>query len=241
MCIGTLVMATMWGVAHLQMRLGSESLALRYLLTLGAGYVVYLLTLRLWAGALLRQHGDAGSSPPDFGLADVDFSFPREGAVANGPGFKSGSGGDFGGGGASGDFSGGTDAGIAFGDDSGGVVSGAFEVAAGADEGAIVVVPVVAVFLIGVALVFGVGSLLMLYFGWEALLAVAVELTFTYVSARTAVRVVREGWLSAAVRLTWKPMLGALLCAVLLGAVIDHFIPAAQSLPQAIRWLQLNT
>ncbi len=36
-------------------------------------------------------------------------------------------------------------------------------------------------------------------------------------------------------------MLGALICAVLLGAVIDHFIPSAQSLPQAIRWLQLNT
>lgn len=62
----------------------------------------------------------------------------------------------------------------------------------------------------------------MLYFGWEALLPLAVELAFSYVSARTAVRVVREGWLTAAVRLTWKPMLGALLCAVLLGAVMDH-------------------
>lgn len=244
LCIGTLVMATMWGVAHLQMRLGSESLALRYLLTLGAGYLVYLLTLRLWAGGLLKHRGDSGSSSTDFGLSDVDVSFPRDAAAPTGPGFKSGGGGDFGGGGASGDFSGGTDTsrgtGLAFDDDSRGVVSGAFEVAAGADEGAIVVVPVVAVFLVGVALVFGVGSLLMLYFGWEALLAVAVELAFTVVSARTAVRVVREGWLSAAVRLTWKPMLGALICAVLLGAVIDHFIPAAQSLPQAIRWLQLN-
>jgi hypothetical protein len=60
------------------------------------------------------------------------------------------------------------------------------------------------------------------------------------VSARTAVRVVREGWLSAAVRLTWKPLLGALFCAVLLGATIDHFIPAAHSLPQAINLIHAS-
>ena len=240
LCIGTLVMAVMWGVAHLQMRLGSQSLALRYSLTLGAGYLVYLLILRLWAAALLRHRSDLGSGSTDFGLSEVDFSFPQGGAAPNWSGFKSGGGGDFGGGGASGDFSGGSGAGMALDDGSSSVVSGALEAAAGADDGAIVVVPVVAVFLMGVALIFGVGSLLMLYFGWEALLAVAVELAFTYVSARTAVRVVREGWLSAAIGLTWKPMLGTLICAVLLGAVIDHFIPAAQSLPQAIRWLQLN-
>ena len=242
LCIGTLVMAAMWGMAHLQMHLGSESLALRYALTLGTGYGVYLLTLRLWAGVLLRR--DDRASTVDAGLPDGDFSFPGfpgQGASAESPGFNTGGGGNFGGGGASGDFSGaaGSDGSLQGG--IGDMASGALEAAASADEGAIVVVPVVAVFLVGIAIVFGAGSLLMLYFGWEALLAVAVELAFTYVSARTAVRVAREGWLSAAVRLTWKPMLGALLCAVLLGAVIDHFIPTAQSLPQAIRWLQLNT
>ena len=239
-CIGTLVMAAMWGVANLQMRLGMQSLALRYLLTLGAGYLMYLLTLRVWAGALLSHRDDLGSDLTDFSSCNGDFSFTHDGAAPNWPGLKSSGGGDFGGGGASGDFSGESGAGIALDDGSGSLVSGALEAASGADEGAIVVIPVVAVFMIGVALIFGVGSLLMLYFGWEALLAVAVELAFTYVSARTAVRVAREGWLLAAVRLTWKPMLGALTCAVLLGALVDHFIPTAQSLPQAIRWLQLN-
>lgn len=100
------------------------------------------------------------------------------------------------------------------------------------------VVPVVAIFLIGCALVLGVGTLAMLYFGWEILLTVAVEIAFSYVSARTAIRVVREGWLSAAVRLSWKPLLGAVLCAVLLGATIDYFLPAANSLPQAIKLLK---
>ena len=94
--------------------------------------------------------------------------------------------------------------------------------------------------MIGCALVFGAGSLLLLYFGWEALLTVAVELAFSYVSARAAVRVVREGWLSAAVRLTWKPLLGAVFCAVLLGATIDYFMPAARSLPQAIKLIRAS-
>jgi len=111
-------------------------------------------------------------------------------------------------------------------------------VAAGSDEAAIVVVPVVAVFLIGCALFFGAGALVLLYFGWEVLLAVAVELAFSYATARTAVRVTREGWASAAVRLTWKPLAGAVLCAVALGATIDHFIPTAQTLPQALKALR---
>ena len=66
----------------------------------------------------------------------------------------------------------------------------------------------------------------------------AVELAFSAVAARAAMGVEREGWLGAAVRLTWKPLLGALLCAVLLGASIDYFLPQAQSLPQAVRMLR---
>lgn len=97
--------------------------------------------------------------------------------------------------------------------------------------------PVVAIFLIGIAIVFGAGWLALLYFGWDTLLAVAVEVAFSYVSARAAVRVAREGWLRVAVRLTWKPLLGALLCAVLLGAAIDHWMPDVRSLPEAVRVL----
>lgn len=37
--------------------------------------------------------------------------------------------------------------------------------------------------------------------------------------------------------LTWKPLLGAVVCAVLLGVAIDYFVPAANSLPQAIQLL----
>ena len=223
-------MGLMWAAAYLQMRIGTESLALRYLVTLSVGYLGYLLILRLWAAALVGREsshfdGDlptpnlSGGSNPDLSHADLFL--------------KSGGGGDFSGGGASGDFS---DGGLN--DGLGNVVGGALDAAAGADEGIVIVVPVVAIFLIGVALLFGVGSLLLLYFGWDALLTVAVELSFSYVSARTAIRVVREGWLSAAVRLTWKPLMGAMLCAVVLGATIDYFLPNANSLPQAIKLIK---
>ena len=117
----------------------------------------------------------------------------------------------------------------------GDLASGAADAVAGSDEGAVVVVPVVAIFLIGAALIFGAGSLAMLFFGWDVLLAVAVELAFSVATARAAMGVEREGWLGTAVRLTWKPLLGALLCAVLLGATIDHFLPQANSLPEAVR------
>jgi hypothetical protein len=76
---------------------------------------------------------------------------------------------------------------------------------------------------------------MLLYFGWEVLLAVAVELAFAYAAARTSVRVTREGWASAAVRLTRKPLLGAVVCAAALGASIDYYLPTAHSLPQALK------
>lgn len=36
------------------------------------------------------------------------------------------------------------------------------------------------------------------------------------------------------VRLSWKPLLGALVCAAL-GALIDHFVPQAETLAEAVR------
>ena len=229
--IGSIVPGVMWLTSYLQMQMSVGSLALRYLVTLGVGYLAYLLVLRLWAGALVGRSGGNFDVGGDLSTSGSGRSPDADAGGFDLPGLQSGSGGDFGGGGASGDFSGAADAGGPLGE----LASGALDVAAGADEGAVVVVPVVAVFLLGCAIVFGAGSLAMLYFGREALLAVAVELAFSYVSARTAIRVVREGWLSAAVRLTWKPLMGAVLCAVLLGAAIDYFMPAAHSLPQAIK------
>ena len=233
--IGSFTLLLMWCAAHVQMLLGVETLALRYLVTLSVGYLGYLLVLRAWAARLVRARrsdGDGG----DGGLADgldlaADLPWPRGGG-SGGAGVPRTGGGDFGGGGASGSY-GGSDA-SALGD----IASGAADAIGSADEGAVVVVPVVAIFLIGAALILGAGSLAMLFFGWDVLLTVAVELAFSVATARAAVGVEREGWLGAAVRLTWKPLLGALVCAVALGATIDHFLPDVQSLPEAVRVLQ---
>ena len=236
--MGLITLLVMWGVSTALRHGGVDSLAVRYALALGAGYLAYLLLLRIWAGMLVREE------ERDW-LDGVQIDVPMPGGGSGGQGdggFHSGGGGDFGGGGASGSFDGPADVsecvGDAGGDLLGDVASGALEAAGGADEGALVVIPVLAVFGAVLAAVLGGGWLLLLYFGSEALLAVAVELAFAYTAARTVVRVEREGWLLAAIRLSWKPLLGALVCAVLLGATIDHFLPHVQSLPEALRVIQ---
>ncbi|MBV7543562.1 hypothetical protein [Acidovorax sp. sic0104] len=248
--IGSFTLLLMWCTSHVQMLVGVDSLALRYAVTLSVGYLAYLLVLRAWAARLVdrREHNDGG----DAGLDLPDVSWPNGGGSSSGGGggvpLPRTGGGNFGGGGASGDYGGGWTSGLSNagsasssgseGSALGDLASGAADAIGSADEGAVVVVPVVAIFLIGAALIFGAGSLAMLFFGWDVLLTVAVELAFSVATARVAVGVEREGWLGAAVRLTWKPLLGALLCAVALGATIDHFLPDVQSLPQAVRAIQ---
>lgn len=239
-CIGSFTLALMWATSHVQMVLGVDSLALRYLVTLGVGYVAYLLVLRAWAAWLVepRRHGDALDAALD---AASDLPWPQQGRPAPAPGVAPappGGGGDFGGAGASGDYGPADGAGDGLEQSLGDLAGDALGAAAGADEGAVVVVPVVGIFLIGLAIAFGAGALAWLYFGWEVLLTVAVELAFSVATARAAMGAERAGWLGAAVRLTWKPLLGALLCAVALGAALDHFMPHAHSLPEAVRILR---
>lgn len=233
--IGSFTLLLMWCTSHVQMLLGVESLALRYFVTLSVGYLGYLLVLRAWAARLVRSDRDTGGDGSSLDVPDVSWpSGSSSGGSGQVPLPRTG-GGDFGGAWTQGLSSGGS------GSDSsalGDLASGAADAIGSADEGAVVVVPVVAIFLIGAAIIFGAGSLAMLFFGWDVLLTVAVEIAFSVATARAAVGVEREGWLTAAVRLTWKPLLGALVCAVVLGATIDHFLPGVQSLPQAVRVIQ---
>jgi len=219
--IGTFTLLLMWCTSALVMRFGTQSLAVRYLFTLGVGYIAYLLILRWWAQRLAQGRQvdiDGADALPDV-LPDT----------AGGRVQGSSSSVDLG------DVADIVDGGSAIADVAGDIAGGAFEAIGSADEGAIVVVPVIAIFLIGCAIVFGAGWLVLLYFGSDVLMAVTLEVAFSYVSARAAVRLAREGWLSAALRLTWKPLLGAVVCAVVLGASIDHFMPGVHSLPAAVR------
>ena len=235
--IGSVTLLLMWLTSHVQMRLGVDSLALRYLVTLSVGYGAYLLVVRAWAARLVQANDPGGASLEDgvdaaeIAVDVADMAWSRGGAqpgaaparVPRLPEVQPGA------------DAGGNSSVL---DGVGDMASGAADALGGADDAAVVVVPIVAIFLIGSALVLGAGSLAMLFFGWDVLVAVAVEVAFSVVAARAVVGVEREGWLSAAVRLTWKPMLGALLCAVALGAAIDHFLPGVNSLPEAVRAIQ---
>ncbi len=230
LCMGLLVLLVMWAVTAALLHSGVHSMALRYAISLGVGYAVYLLALRLWAAYLVRnayarKREDAwvdGMDPvPDLHVGK---------GVPDGP---SGGGGNFGGGGASGDWA------------DGDVSSAASNVSSswtdaldvvdigGGDEG-IVLVPILAVFAGLLLAFFGFGALLWLYFGVDVLLSVAVELAFSMMTARALVQVERAGWLASAVRLTWKPLLGALVCAVALGALADWWVPDAHTLREVI-------
>lgn len=68
--IGTVILVLMWGVSHLQMRLGVDTLALRYALTLGAGYGAYLLLLRWWAARLVQRNTGFDPDLADPGMVD---------------------------------------------------------------------------------------------------------------------------------------------------------------------------
>lgn len=222
---GGLTLAAMAALSAVLLHAGMRSLGLRYGLVLAVGYGVYLLLLRLWAEAMLRRSSDApGDVAPDLPLSG---GAGRGGAMP----VESGQGGSFGGGGASGHWDG---AGETLGSSAADLPLGLDAV----DAEGVVLLPVLLVFGVLLLALTGAGSLLWLMFGSELFLAVAVEVAFALLMARTLYVMEREGWLLVALRLSWKPVLGALLLAVALGWACDVLFPQADTLAQALRALR---
>ena len=117
-------------------------------------------------------------------------------------------------------------------------VGSVLEVAGAADEGALVLIPLA--LAIGVALAIGtvLGFVVFGLFGVEVLLAVAVEIAIASVGGALAYKAGAEGWVMAAWRRTRIAALAALIGLMALGAAIDHWMPEARSLPQAVRLLR---
>ncbi|MDR2330683.1 MAG: hypothetical protein LBE58_13850 [Comamonas sp.] len=230
LCMGLLVLLVMWAVTAALLHSGVHSMALRYAISLGVGYAVYLLALRLWAAYLVRN---AYARKREDARVDGMDPVPDLHLGKGTPDWQSGGGGNFGGGGASGDWAEVDVSSAASGASSS--WTDALDVVdiGGGDEG-IVLVPILAVFAGLLLAFFGFGALLWLYFGVDVLLSVAVELAFSMMTARALVQVERAGWLASAVRLTWKPLLGALVCAVALGALADWWVPDAHTLREVI-------
>ncbi len=228
---GLFTLAVMAVLSRLLLHAGMHSMGLRYGLVLAAGYAVYLLLIRLWAEAMLRRSWDVAAELPT-NLPSV------RGGRSGGPSpMESGQGGSFGGAGASSPWEGGGDAldlsaaRLAEGVD----LSPGTDAAAAVDAEGLLLLPVVLLFGLLLLAFTGAGSLLWLVFGTELFLAVSVEVAFALLMARTLYVIEREGWLLVALRLSWKPVLGALLVAVALGGACDMLMPQADTLTQAVR------
>ncbi|HIV73122.1 MAG TPA: hypothetical protein H9903_19455 [Candidatus Aquabacterium excrementipullorum] len=237
--IALLTLGALWLCSALLMHAGVESLALRYGLASPVAYVVYLLLLRWWAGALARRE-----SPFD-GLDAPSVDLPGGGAggssSCDAP-FGNGGGGDFAGGGADASWDvpgqalvdGGGDGLGSLADGAGSVLDGL----GGLDEGAVVVVPLAV--LVGIIALLGalLGAGVLMLFGVEVLLAVAVEVGLASLAGSLAYKGFMEGWLSSALRHTWRGAVAVLVLSVALGAVLDHWMPEARSLPHAARLIR---
>jgi hypothetical protein len=240
--IGLVTLGVLWGISHTLMVAGVDAMALRHGLALVGAYAVYLGLLWVWCRWLIsRDEGvhDIGDPGLDLLSSALDGSRSAGSAV-----FRSGGGGDFGGGGAGGSFdvpdavgeavSAGADAGSSA---AGKVASAAVEAIGGADEGAVVLVPVALAVGVAVALATVLGLAVFGLFGVEVLVGVAVEIAFASASGAVALKAQREGWLGHAVRRTVAPMAIVLAGTVLTGLAIDHWLPQAKTLPQALERL----
>lgn len=229
--IGGVSLALCWAVSRGLDAAGVDSLAWRPLLALWLSYPLYIGLIALWARWLLSRD-ESGLDVDPGALCDGADALVR----APGSVFQSGGGGDFGGGGASGDF-----------DEPGGMADGAGEVlgktlegvggALDADEGVVIVVPLAIVIGVAAALAAGLGLLVFGLFGVEVLLGVAVEIAFASFGGALAWRAQREGWLTHVLRRTLWPMLVLSVITAAAGWALHHWVPEAQTVPQALRLL----
>ena len=232
--IALLTLVALWLTSALLMQAGVESLALRYGLACPVAYGIYLLLLRWWAGALARRES------PLNGLDVPGIEVPQGSSSCASPPeppFSSGGGGHFAGGGAdaSWDLPAAPETAS---EGMGALAKGAGALMEGLDEGAVVAVPLAVVLGI-VALLGGlIGAGVLMLFGVEVLLAVAVEVGLASLAGTLAYKGFMEDWLSSALRHTWRGAAVVLVLAVALGAVLDRWVPEARSLPHAAKLIR---
>lgn len=230
--------------------LGLESLLLRWPLAVFAAYGGFLLGIRVWLAYIgLGRHlgGDEEDGSVADGALDVaDFGFSSGGGNSGGgisgdlrvPEIPGGSSGSFGGGGASSDFSALAEGGSSIGDSLPSVDLPDLDLGGG-DDGCL---PVLVLLAIGALLlaVFGVG----VYVIWHApfmLAEAAFEAALAAGLIRSAHRITDPGWIGGTVRASWKPLLWVLVITLLVAAVVEHYVPQARTLLEAIRLLLAAT
>lgn len=236
--IGLLTLGVAWGGSVLMRGAGIESLAVRYAGALGLAYLVYVLLLGLWAHLLARR-ANSGSVAGDIvdALDVVDIASDIGGrAIIRG------------GSNAARLLSSEAPAGSGVMRDAAEIGGKAIGLAFEAEEGAIVAVPVVVVILIAIAVAASAGLLFFWVFGVEVLLAVAAEVAMGITAGSLARRTygawhenILESWLVIAVKKTILPMLLVIGLAAAVGWAVNHYVPQAHSLPEAVKlWRTAN-
>lgn len=230
--------------------LGLESLLLRWPMAVFAAYGGFLLGIRVWLAYIgLGRHlggEDDGGNLADGALDVADFGFSGSsgnsgGGIGGGlrvPEIPGGPSGSFGGGGASSDFAALPEGGGSLGDSLPSVDLPDLDLG-GADDGCLPVLVLLAVAALLLA-VFGVG----IYVIWQApfmLAEAAFEAALAAGLIRSAHRITDPGWIGGAVRASWKPLLWVLVITLLAAAVVEHYVPQARTLLEAIRLLLAAT
>lgn len=228
---------------------GLESLLLRWPLAVFAAYGGFLLGIRIWLAyiGLGRHLGDEDEESVADGALDVaDLGFSSGGSSSGSgigadlrvPEIPGGSSGSFGGGGASSDFAAAAEGGSSLGDSLPSVDLPDLDLG-GADDGCLPVLVLLAIAALLLA-VFGVG----VYVIWQApflLAEAAFEAALAAGLIRSAHRITDPGWIGGTVRASWKPLLWVLVITLLVAAVVEHYVPQARTLLEAVRLLLAAT
>jgi len=198
---------------------GMTAPAARYPLAVAAGYVAFLAMIRLWLAFRRRELS-----------GDVDVSVLELIPSTSPPPFSFGGGGGFSGGGSSAAIP--ADAGAAVVEAKSSLLKGSLSVAAEADEGAIVAIPIV----VGIAILVGLLASGAVLYNAPVLFA---EVLLDSAIATVAYRRLRQHqtvhWSSGVVRWTWKPMLAITLALLALGVAIPMLKPGADSIGDLFR------
>jgi len=198
---------------------GMTTPAARYPIAVVAGYLAFLGMIRLWLAFRRREvSGDLDLSALD--LVPIDSPAP----------FSFGGGGGFSGGGSSAAFP--ADAGAAAVEAKSSLLEGGLSAAAEADEGAIVLIPIVVGAAILVSLL---ASGAVLYNAPVLLADVLLDSAIATVAYRRLRQHQTMHWTGGVVRRTWKPMLAITLALLALGVAIPMLKPGADSIGDLFR------
>ena len=225
----TLIAALTGGIGLLSsfvmLRLGLDSMAFRYPLAVCCAYLFFLFLVWLWLRTNAEDYADLPDLSPGFGNASG-------GQSSSAPDFRSGEGGDFGGGGASASFdasSGASDApatpdGLSM--DAGAPFKEALSPIGDADEFAI---PLAALALaVGLA----IASLYIIYIAPIVFAEVLVDGALSYALFRHLKGHDPRHWLTSAVNRTIVPFAATAIFVAILGTAMSAYAPGAVSIGQ---------